>query len=68
MLKTKQRFVVDGSGKKRAVVLDMQEYRRLLDHVEKLEDALELDEAVRASESFRSYDEIRGELKRAGKL
>ena len=68
VIRLKEKYVVDESGKRKAVLLDMDTYRKLLDHLEELEDALELDEAVRASDSFRSYDEIRGEMRRAGKL
>ena len=35
---------------------------------EELEDALSLDEAVRTSQSFRDYGEIRAELIREGRL
>jgi len=50
------------------VVLDIRTYRRLLRHVEDMEDALELDEAVRSAHSFRPYAEIRAELKKDGLL
>ena len=59
---------MDEHGKKKAVVLDMEAYRQLMEHLENLEDALELDQAIRESKGFRSYDEIRGELKQAGRL
>ena len=62
------RYVMDGDGKKKAVVLDMEAYRQLMEHLENLEDALELDQAIRESKGFRSYDEIRDELKQAGRL
>ena len=67
-MKLKERYVVDEHGKKKAVVLDMEAYRQLMEHLENLEDALELDQAIRESKGFRSYDEIRGELKQAGRL
>lgn len=68
MPRTKQRFIVDERGRKTAVLLDISTYEALLEHLEDLEDALELDEAVRSAGSFRPYEEIRGELKQAGKL
>jgi hypothetical protein len=64
----REKYLVDEGGKATAVVLDIKAYQRLLQHLEDLEDALELDEAVRAAKSFRSYDEIRAELKQAGRL
>ena len=67
-MKPKQRFVVDERGRKTAVVLDIAAYQALMEHLEDLEDTLELDEAVRSSKSFRSYDEIRAEMKNTGRL
>ena len=58
-MRLKERYVVDEHGKKKAVVLDMEAYRQLMEHLENLEDALELDQAIRESKGFRSYDEIR---------
>nr|BAL59260.1 hypothetical protein HGMM_OP3C415 [Candidatus Acetothermum autotrophicum] len=64
----KERYVVDGQGRKTAVVLDLKEYKKLLDWLETLEDTLDLDEAVRQARRFRDYQQIRQELKRAGRL
>jgi hypothetical protein len=68
MQKLKARFLVDANGKPSAVVLDLKAYRRLLQRLEDLEDALDLDKAQRAATSFRSYEAVRRELKRAGLL
>ena len=68
MQKTRPRYVVDEHGRKTAVVLDVAAYEALLQHLEDLEDALELDEAMRSTTSFRPYREVRDELKRSGKL
>jgi hypothetical protein len=68
MTKIKEKFLIDARGRKTAVVVDIASYRALLDRLDDLEDALDLDEAVRASTSFRSYDEIRAELKQRGRL
>ncbi len=62
------KFVVDDKGRKKAVLLDIKEYSRLLHRVEELEDALDLDEAVKTSSGFRRYEEIREELRREGRL
>ena len=64
----KERYVVDQHGRKTAVVLDLKEYKRLLEWLETLEDTLDLDEAVRQARRFRDYQQIRRELKRAGRL
>jgi len=68
MMALDEKYVVAPDGTPTAVVLDIRKYRRLLRHVEQMEDALELDEAVRTAKSFRPYAEIRAELKKGGRL
>jgi hypothetical protein len=68
MMPLNEKYVVAADGKPTAVVLDIRTYRRLLRHVEEMEDALALDEAVRTAEGFRSYAEVRAELKKEGLL
>lgn len=68
MITLKEKYVVGAGGKPTAVVLDIRSYRRLLRHIEEMEDALELDEAVRTAKSFRPYAEVRAELKKDGRL
>jgi hypothetical protein len=62
------KYLVDKKGKKKAVLIDMNEYSRLLARMEELEDALDLDKAVRLAPDFRSYSEIRKELIKEGRL
>ena len=61
-------FVVDIRGRTKSVLLSVSQYRRLLKHLEDLEDALELDKAVRTGKKFRDYAEIQVELRKAGRL
>jgi hypothetical protein len=68
MAKGSGKYLVDDNGQTIAIVLDIKEYRRLLRRLEDLEDTLELDKAQRAAKGFRSYDEIRAESKKAGRL
>lgn len=68
MSRGREKYLIDEQGRKTAVVLDIQEYQRLLEHLEELEDALDLDEAVRTAQSFRDYREVRRELRREGRL
>ena len=68
MVAVKEKFIVDEKGKKKSVVLDLGDYLRLIEHLEDLEDALELDRAEREAKSSRDYKEIRAELVREGKL
>ncbi len=64
MLNIKPRYLVNKNGRKTAAVLSMKDYRLLMQRVEDLEDALDLDEAVETATDFRSYSEIRAELQK----
>ena len=68
MIQLKEKFLVTETGRTAGIVLDIKTYRRLLQRLEDLEDALELDKARRAAKKFRPYHEIRAELKKAGRL
>ena len=68
MLDIKPKYVVDEKGRKTATVLSMKDYRALMQWLQDLEDALDLDRAVETATSFREYAEIRAELKKEGKL
>jgi PHD/YefM family antitoxin component YafN of YafNO toxin-antitoxin module len=61
------RYLVDEHGRKKGVLLDLKEYSRLLARMEELEDALDLDEAIRTAKGFRDYREIREELVKEGR-
>ena len=58
----KPKYVVDEKGRKTAVVLSIKDYRALMQRLEDLEDALDLDRAVETATGFREYSEIREEL------
>ena len=68
MTTTGTRYVIDEKGRKKAVLLDMKEYSRLLARMEELEDALDLDTSARTAQEFRNYREIREELLKEGRL
>lgn len=65
---TKTKYLVDEKNRKKAVVLSLKDYERLMAHVEELEDALDLDNAIRTKTTFRDYTDIRKELKEQGRL
>ena len=62
MLNIRPKYLVNEKGRKTAAVLTMKEYRALMQRLQDLEDALELDEAVETAAGFREYTEIRAEL------
>lgn len=68
MRNIKPKYLVNEKGRKTAAVLKMKEYRALMQRLQDLEDALELDEAVETATGFREYAEIRTELQSEGKL
>ena len=68
MLSIRPKYLVNEKGRKTAAVLSMKEFRALMQRLQDLEDALELDEAVDTATGFREYAEIRTELQNEGKL
>ena len=68
MLDINPKYLVSEKSRKTAVVLSMKDYRSLMQRLEDLEDALDLDEAVETATGFREYTEIRTELRKEGKL
>ncbi len=63
MLNIKPKYVVDEKGRKTAIVLLIKDYRALMQRLQDLEDALDLDRAVETATGFRPYTEIRAELR-----
>ncbi len=68
MRNIKPKYLVNEDGRKTAAVLSMKDYRSLMQRLEDLEDALDLDEAVETATGFREYTDIRAELQKEGKL
>jgi hypothetical protein len=64
----KVRYIIDDKGKKKAVLMDIKEYQQVMRRLEDLEDALDIDIAVRETPSFKDYQVIREELKKEGRL
>jgi hypothetical protein len=61
-------YLVDARGRTKSVLLRAADFRRLLRHLEDLEDALALDKAVRTARRFREYSDVRMELRKVGRL
>lgn len=67
-MKLQPQYVVDHEGKRRGVLLGIEEYQRLLEALEDQLDAADLEEAARTDDDFAPYDEVREGLRREGKL
>ncbi len=61
--KTKEQYIIDENGDKRAVVLDLEEYRELLEDIHDLAVI-----ADRRDESTTGFDELKKRLKKDGLL
>jgi PHD/YefM family antitoxin component YafN of YafNO toxin-antitoxin module len=60
----KHQFVVDDSGKKKAVILDIAEYERLLDEAEELEAIRAYDAAKAAGDEAIPFEQAVAEMER----
>ena len=58
MLNVKPKCLVNEKGHRTAALLSMKEYRALMQRLQDLEGALELDEAVETATGFREYAEF----------
>lgn len=68
MLNINPQYLVDEKGEKTGALLSIKEYQTLMQHLEDLEDMLEMDIAVQTETDFRDYQDIRDELIKEGKL
>lgn len=53
------KYLVDGKGRKTAVVIKLQDYENLMEFIEDLEDANDLLNSERHATEFVPYDEFR---------
>ena len=60
----KHQFVVDDSGKKTAVILDIEEYQELIDDVEELEAIRAYDAAKAADDETIPFEQAVSEIER----
>ena len=67
-MKLNPHYVVNDRGEQTAVVLTVEEYRRLLEALEDRLDAEDLDEAASTETEFVPYDQARKQLRAEGKL
>ncbi len=69
MLEVKEQYVIDKTGKEIAVMINLRDYRKLLDYVKNIEDALELKKAVKEEkERGVTLKKFATRMKQEGKL
>lgn len=61
-LELKERYVVDESGSRVAVLLDIEEYQKILDTLEELEAISAYDEAKAESDEVITFDQAIAEI------
>lgn len=68
MLKINPQYLFNDKGEKTAALLSIKEFQLLMQYLEDLEDAIEMDAAVKTETAFRDYQDVQAELIREGKL
>ena len=61
-------YIVDVTGRKKAVIIDLEEFGRLIEYVEEIEDALDLKRAVDEGKEFVELRDFMERMQREGKL
>lgn len=57
-------YIIDKKGQKKSVVLSVEEYLRLVDYLDDLEDSLELKKAKLSRGKFIGFDKFVAKLKK----
>ena len=61
-------YLIDEQGHKKSVVLSVQEYLRLCEYLEDMEDALDLKKAKASAKSFVDFEQLTARLKKEGRI
>ena len=64
----KTEYLVDEQGQKKSVVLSLQDYLKLMEYLEDLEDSADLKKAKETSHSFKEFSKVVHHLKLQGRL
>lgn len=67
-LAIKTKFITDGKGNRRQVVLDIKDYRKMTETIEDMQDAYELLKAEREAKEFIPYEKFRQKLIKEGRI
>lgn len=61
-------YLVDEQGHKKSVVLSLEEYLKLWEYLEDLEDALDLKKAKESAREFVDFEHLTKRLKKQGRI
>jgi hypothetical protein len=61
-------FIIDAQGRKKSVLLPIAQYNRMMEEIEDLRDALELEKRIETSTGLIPYEKVRRRLVKRGKL
>ena len=61
-------YLVDEKGVKKSVVLSIEDYIRLWEYLEGLEDALDLKRAKESARGFVDFEKLTNRLKKQGRI
>ena len=64
----RRNYVVDGTGKKKAVIIDSDEFNKLVEYIEEIEDALDLKKAVEQGKEFVELRDFMQRMSQEGRL
>ena len=62
MIKVKERIVLDEKGRKVSVILNVKDYKRLLDYIEDIEDVIAYDKAKSAKREVIPFEQAVKEI------
>lgn len=65
MAKTKQKYVVDAKGKRVGVIVEIEQYRKMLRDMEELESIRAYDEAKASTDEAVPFDQATEEIERS---
>ena len=68
MLKINPQYLFNDKGEKTAALLSIKEFQLLMQHLEDLEDTIEMDTAVKVDTDFRDYQNVQTDLVKEGIL
>ena len=63
-----KQYIIDDAGRRRAVIIELEEFYKLMEYIEEMEDALELRKAVEGGGEFVDLRDFMKRMQTEGKL